>query len=69
VVSKIALILEILSDGKWHGIDELRRKLELDEDEVREIATFLSKYDFAKSDDENRKVRLNRDFQSFWLKP
>ena len=57
------MILEILSDGKWHGIDELQQRLELDEREVRVIAAFLSKYDFAKSDEENRKVRINRDFQ------
>lgn len=64
-MSKIAMILEILSDGKWHGIEELQQRLELNEHEVQEIATFLSKYDFAKSDDENRKVRIKKDFQKF----
>jgi len=64
-MSKIAMVLDILSDGKWHGIDELQQRLELDEYEVQEIAAFLSKYDFAKSDEENRKVRINRDFQKF----
>jgi DNA-binding IclR family transcriptional regulator len=62
-MSKLAMVLDILSDGKWHGIDELQQRLELDEREVRVIAAFLSKYDFAKSDEENRKVRINRDFQ------
>ena len=62
-MSKLAMVLDILSDGKWHGIDELQQRLELDEREVQEIAAFLSKYDFAKSDEENRKVRINRDFQ------
>jgi DNA-binding IclR family transcriptional regulator len=62
-MSKLAMVLDILSDGKWHGIDELQQRLELDEREVRVIAALLSKYDFAKSDEENRKVRINRDFQ------
>jgi DNA-binding IclR family transcriptional regulator len=62
-MSKLAMVLDILSDGEWHGIDELQQRLELDEREVRVIAAFLSKYDFAKSDEENRKVRINRDFQ------
>jgi len=62
-MSKLAMVLDILSDGKWHGIDELQQRLELDEREVRVIAAFLSKYDFVKSDEENRKVRINRDFQ------
>ena len=64
-MSKLAMVLDILSDGKWHGIDELQQRLELKEREVRKIATFLSKYDFVKSDEENRKVRINRDFQRF----
>ena len=68
-MSKLAMVLDILSDGKWHGIDELQQRLELDEREVRVIAAFLSKYDFAKSDEENRKVRINRDFQKLFLKP
>ena len=64
-MSKLAMVLDILSDGKWHGIDELQQRLELKEHEVRKITTFLSKYDFVKSDEENRKVRINRDFQRF----
>lgn len=63
--SKIAMILEILSDGKWHGIEELQQLMELDEYEVREIITFLNKYDLAKIDDANKKVKINRGFQKF----
>jgi hypothetical protein len=63
--SKIAMILEILSDGKWHVIEELQQQLEIDEYEVQEIAKFLSRYDFAMVDDANTKVRINRGFQKF----
>ncbi len=63
MVSKITIILEVLSDGKWHGIEELEQRLELSAQEVQKITTFLKKYDFAKIDDENGKVKLNGDFQ------
>jgi hypothetical protein len=63
--SKITVILEILSDGKWHGLEELQRRMELDEHKLQEIATFLNKYNFAEIDDENRKVKINRGFQKF----
>ena len=63
--SKIETILEILSDGKWHGIEELQQRMELDEHKIREIATFLSKYNFAMIDGANKKVRINRDLQKF----
>jgi hypothetical protein len=63
--SKITMILEILNDGKWHGMEELQQRMELDEYKVQEITTFLNKYDFATIDDTNKKVKINRDFQKF----
>jgi len=62
-VSKIAMVLEVLGDGKWHGIAELLMTLELNEHKFREIAAFLNKYDFVKVDEKNRRVKINRDFQ------
>jgi DNA-binding IclR family transcriptional regulator len=63
LVSKITLILEILGDGKWHGIEELQKRLGINELKVQEIASFLNKYDFVKIDKEHRKVKINRNFQ------
>jgi predicted transcriptional regulator len=57
------MILELLSDGKWHGKGELMLRLELNEQKFQEITTFLSKYDFVKIDEENRKVKINKDFK------
>jgi DNA-binding IclR family transcriptional regulator len=62
-VSKITMILEMLSDGKWHGIEELQQRLELNERKVQEITTFLNKYDFVKIDKEHGKVKINQNFQ------
>jgi len=62
-VSKITMILEILGDGKWHGIEELQLRLGLNEHKVQEITTFLNKYDFVKIDKEHGKVKINRNFQ------
>ena len=64
-MSKITLILEILSDGKWHGIEELQQRMELNERKVHEITAFLNEYDLAKFDVANRKVKINRNFQKF----
>jgi DNA-binding IclR family transcriptional regulator len=63
LVSKITMILEMLSDGKWHGIEELQQRLELNERKVQEIITFLNKYDFVKIDKEHGKVKINQNFQ------
>jgi DNA-binding IclR family transcriptional regulator len=57
------MILDVLSDGKWHSVEELQKGLELDEDEVREVTEFLNKYDLAKVDEKNGKVKIDRNFQ------
>lgn len=60
---KITRILEILSDGKWHGIEEMRKQLDLNKSEIREVTKFLNEYDFAEVDDANKRIRVARDFQ------
>jgi DNA-binding IclR family transcriptional regulator len=63
--SRIAGILDILSDGKWHGIEELQQQMDMDESEVQKIAAFLNKYDFTTVDDANKKVKINKNFHEF----
>jgi len=57
------MFLALLSDGKWHGTDELLLKLELNERELQEITAFLDNYEFVEIDKKNRKVKINKDFQ------
>ena len=69
VVSKVMVILELLSDGKWHGVEELLLGAGLSEQKFQEITGFLSKYGFVKVDEENKKVKVNRDFQRLLVQP
>ena len=62
MVFKIAMILDLLSDGKWHSISELTEKLRLAGCEVEPRLEFLSEFDLAKFDVEDGKVRINKDF-------
>jgi hypothetical protein len=62
-VSKMTIMLEVLSDGEWHGIEELQQLVELNERQVREIAAFLFEYDLAVVDISSQKVRINKCFQ------
>jgi DNA-binding IclR family transcriptional regulator len=68
-VSKIALVLDVLSDGKWHRIDELQQLTELDETQAQEVAAFLFEYDFAKMDIDNKRLRINKCFQKLLGQP
>jgi hypothetical protein len=57
------MFLALLSDGKWHGTDELLLKLELNDLELQEIMAFLGNYEFVEIDKENGKVKINKDLQ------
>jgi predicted transcriptional regulator len=69
VVSEVMVILELLSDGKWHGVEELRLGAGLNGRKFLEITGFLSKYGFVEVDEENRKLKVNRDFQRLLIQP
>ena len=64
-VSKLALVLKVLKDGEWHGIEELQHLVELNENQMQEVAAFLYEYDLATMDIPNKKVKINRCFQEF----
>lgn len=63
MASKISLILDLLSDGKWHSFAGLSRKSRLDSREIEKILSFLDKYEFARVDFENGKAKINKAFQ------
>ena len=63
MASRIGRILDLLSDGEWHGIEELKQLLNHPGHATEEILTFLDKYEFAKVDIQNKRVRINKDFQ------
>ena len=69
MVSKAMVILELLSDGKWHGIEDLLLGAGLSEKKFQEITGFLGKYGFIKVDEENKKVKVNRDFRRLLVQP
>ena len=69
VVSKIMVILELLSDGEWHGVEELLLGAGLSEQKFQEITGFLGEYGFIKVDEENKKVKINRDFRKLLVQP
>ena len=68
MVSKITLLLEALGDGKWHGVQELQLRLQLDEQKFKNMTAFLNKYNFVEVDEEKGKVKINRDFRELLAK-
>jgi DNA-binding IclR family transcriptional regulator len=63
--SKIAEILELLSNGKWRMLEELQQKTKVDREQIQQIIEFLKEYDFVVLDETEKKIRLNKLAQKF----
>ncbi len=51
-------ILELLEDGKWHGVGEAAKKYSLRESKVEIILGFLAEYKFIILNKKQQKVKL-----------
>lgn len=60
---KLSRLLEILGDGKWHETEKLKQFMGLSDYDMLKITDFLGEYDFAKVDDDKKRVRINKDFK------
>jgi hypothetical protein len=69
MVSRVMLILELLSDGKWHEVELLLARVGLSERQFAEVAVFLSKYNFVVFDEAKSRVKINRDFKKLLVQP
>ena len=63
MVSKFMQILDLLSDGKWHRIDELSVRVKLTEKTFREVTEFLDKYSIVEFNRKDQKVKIGKDFR------
>ena len=52
------MVLEVLGDGKWHGIEDTREQMDFNFEEMGEIVDFLGKYGFAEEVPERNKEFL-----------
>ena len=57
-MSTVDKILELLEDGKWHDIKEIREKSNLQEFTVEMIYGFLAEYAFIDFNKEQQKAKL-----------
>lgn len=65
MVCKIAGVLEMLNDGKWHALEEIRRRMKLKRNQIRQIAAFLKEYEFVTIDETRKKIRIEEAVGKF----
>jgi len=61
-------ILKLLEDGRWHDLNEIRKKIELQDLKVKSLTKFLAQYDFIMLDKDGKKAKLGPSIQDFLKK-
>jgi DNA-binding IclR family transcriptional regulator len=57
--------LEILIDGKWHALKEIKQKTKLNKNQIQQVIEFLERYGFISVDKMAGKIRLYRGVKKF----
>jgi len=61
----MAKTLEILVDGKWHALKEIKQKTKLNKNQIQQVIEFLERYGFISVDKIARKIRLDKSAEKF----
>jgi DNA-binding IclR family transcriptional regulator len=61
-------ILKLLEDGKWHDLNEIKKKIELHDPKVNNLTKFLAQYNFIKLDKDGKRAKLDPLIQDFLKK-
>jgi len=56
----MAKTLEILVDGKWHALKEIKQKTKLNKNQIQQVIEFLERYGFISVDEMAGKIRLDK---------
>jgi len=62
---KVAEVLDILNDGNWHRLEEVRRKMNLNRNQIQQIAGFLKEYEFVAIDETQKRMRIEETVRKF----
>lgn len=55
--------LEMLVDGKWHALKEIKQKTKLNKNQIQQVIDFLERYGFISVDRMARKIRLEKSVE------
>lgn len=61
----MARALEVLIDGKWHALKEIKEKTELSKNQIQQVVEFLERYGFVSVDKMAGKIRLDKNVEKF----
>jgi len=66
--TKLEKLLALLSDNVWHNIDGMTKTLEIPEDKVKHIMSFLAEADIIQYNQATNQIKLNQNWKTLYVK-
>jgi DNA-binding IclR family transcriptional regulator len=55
----------MLTDGRWHMLEDVQQQVKIDSAQLERITDFLKEYEFIEKDETEKKIKLNKMAQRF----
>jgi hypothetical protein len=62
--TKLEKLLNILSDNVWHNADQIASMLEVPQDKLQQIITFLAQSDIVQHNQATNQIKINQSWKT-----
>ena len=62
--TKLEKLLDLLSDNVWHGISEIGQTLEIPQDKLQQVITFLTETELIQHNPATNQIKLSQNWKT-----
>jgi len=62
--TKLEKLLNLLSDNVWHNIDQIASALEIPQDKLQQVVTFLAQSDVIEHNPATNQIKINQNWRT-----
>jgi hypothetical protein len=62
--TKLERLLNLLSDSVWHNTDQIASALEIPQDKLQQIVTFLAQSDLVEHNTATNQIKINQNWKT-----
>lgn len=62
--TKLERLLNLLSDNVWHNTDQIASALEIPQDKLQQIVTFLAQSDLVEHNTATNQIKINQNWKT-----
>jgi hypothetical protein len=65
--TKLEKLLTLLSDNVWHSLSEIAQTLEIPQDKLQQVVTFLAETDLIQNNPATNQIKLNQNWKTLMV--